>query len=325
MLRLVWVLLLVGCVGPSRFEFVEPAMGTTFRLVLYAEDEAQAGRAAAAAFARIHALDGALSDYQQDSELSRLSASSRDAAGVPRLASADLAAVLAAAAAVSAQTEGAFDVTVGPYVRLWRRAARQGVLPSAEHLAQARSSVGWQLVDLDGVAGTVTLRARDMRLDLGGIAKGYALDEALATLGQHGVRRALVDGGGDVAVAGPPPGAPGWRVALDTGGGPEGVVLLAHAACATSGDTARFVEVGGVRYSHVVDPRTGLGVSSGQAATVIAPSGMLADAWASALCVLEVDAGLALVESREGLEARVWQKEARVPCDTSGFTVRMVR
>lgn len=297
-------------------------MGTTFRVVLYARDEARADRAAEAALARIEALDGRLSDYDPESELSRLS---RGEPGTPRPVSADLFTVLATAREVSARTGGAFDVTVGPLVRPWRRAARRGELPDPERLERARASVGWRWVELDEATRTVRLAEPGMRLDLGGIAKGYALDEALAVLREHGVARALVDGGGDVAASAPPPGRDGWSLGLDVGGGPAGTVRLRDAACATSGDVHRSVEIDGVRYSHVVDPRTGLGVTHGRAATVIAPGGATADAWASALCVLSPERGLALVEALPGVEARVWQKGGARTCDSSGFAERMAR
>jgi FAD:protein FMN transferase len=325
-----------GCVafrgGPTllRFEFERPAMGTTFRLVFYAPDRAGAQRAARAAFERIEALDAALSDYDPGSELSRLSGSSRGLSSSGRVpASPDLVRVLGFAAEVSAATGGAFDVTVGPYVRLWRRAARQGELPSAERLAQARRSVGYRNV----VVGPdwVELRAGDMGLDLGGIAKGYALDEALVVLARHGVTRALVDGGGDLAAGQPPPGQAGWRVALAVGAEDDqgSHLWLANGACATSGDAFRFVELGGKRYSHLVDPRSGMGLTHRRAATVLAPSGMEADAWASALCVLDPGPGLALVELLPGVEARIWgppnEKDPARACDSPGFTGRMVR
>ena len=105
---------------------------------------------------------------------------------------------------------------MGPFVRLWRRSARQGELPTPQALAAARASVGHERIVLDPESRTVTLARTAMRLDLGGIAKGYALDEALAVLAAHGLPRALVDGGGDVAVGDPPPGRRGWRVALAT-------------------------------------------------------------------------------------------------------------
>lgn len=331
-----------GCVAVrassagQRFEFESPSMGTTFRLVFYAPDEPSARRAAEAAFERIRGLDAALSDYDPSSELSLLSASSAEAGTGGRVpASEDLLRVLCAAAEVSQATQGAFDVTVGPLVRLWRRAGRQAQLPSADRLAQALRSVGHDLVELG--PGWVELRAPDMRLDLGGIAKGYALDEALRVLAAHGIERALVDGGGDIAVSAPPPGTRGWRVSLAISAreldspGPQ--VWLAHGACATSGDAFRHVEIDGVRYSHVLDPRSGLGLTTRRAATVLAPSGMQADAWASALCVLEPAQGLALVGRLPGVEARVWgppgepagEKDATEACESPGFTERMVR
>lgn len=315
--------LLAGCSAPQRYEFETVSMGTTFRVVLYADDATQAELAASAAFARIGELNDALSDYDPGSELSLLSASTSGRAGVTAEVSVDLARVLARAAEVSAATGGAFDVTVGPYVRLWRRAVRQEELPDTTRLHAAARSVGWQHVTLAGRG--VHLAAADMRLDLGGIAKGDALDQALSVLAQHGVKRALVDGGGDVAVGDPPPGERGWRITLGVGGEPRDLLLLANHACATSGDAFRFVELDGVRYSHVVDPRTGLGVTSGQAATVLARRGIDADAWASALCVLTIEDGLARIEATEGLEARVWQKPQAQPCDSGGFAERMVR
>ena len=320
-----WILLLlVGCNAPKRFEFRDQAMGTDFRIVLYARDAELAEGAAEAAFARIHELDAKLTDYDPGSELSRLSASTHGGeAGRPQRVSQDLWRVLVAATDVSRASGGAFDVTIGPCVRLWRRSARQGELPTPERLSAARAAVGWRSVRLGPDEGTVTLTRGQMRLDLGGIAKGYALDEALAVLRRAGIERALVDGGGDVAAGAAPPGEGGWRVVLDPGGGPAGEVLLAQGACATSGDAYQAVEIDGRRYSHVVDPRTGLGVTSGQAATVLAPSGMLADAWASALCVLSPQEGLSCIEALPGVEARIWKNGAGLPCDSSGFLARM--
>lgn len=296
-------------------------MGTEFRLVCYAEDESSASLAAQAAFARIDELEGRLSDYDPESELSRLT---RDVApGERRSVSGDLASVLLYADEVSRATEGAFDVTVGPLVRLWRRARRQGELPSAARLEEALGRVCYQHLSFEG--DFVRIDQAGMRLDLGGIAKGYALDEALDVVRAHGIDRALVDGGGDVVAGDPPPFREGWRVVLDVGQGPAGTVVLAHGACATSGDAFRYVELEGVRYSHVIDPRSGKALTSRRAATVLAPTGMQADAWASALCVLEPEAGLARIESQKDFEARVWQNPGGMSCDSPGFPRRMAR
>ena len=152
-------------------------MAVDFRIVLYAADEATAKQAAAAAFARIKQLDEALSDYKPDSELNRLSDTAPSPQPVP--VSDDMWRVLSAAKRISAQTGGAFDCTVGPVVKLWRRARRSRELPSAEALAVARDAVGDQFLELDAQQHAARLLKPKMRLDLGGIAKGYASDEAL--------------------------------------------------------------------------------------------------------------------------------------------------
>lgn len=306
-------MLLCGCRAPLvRHEFAHGAMGTEFRLVLYAADGQVARRAAEAAFARIADLDAALSDYRPESELSRLGRLSDGPCPTAWTAlSSELACVLAEAEDVARASSGAFDVTVGPLVELWRRARRQGELPTAARLATARAAVGWGALELDRARGAARLHAAHMRLDLGGIAKGYALDVALAELARHGIVRALVDGGGDVLAGAPPPGARGWRVAIagldsaDPGADRAGAVVeLAHAALATSGDLERSFELDGVRYSHILDPRNGLALTERRLVSVRAPSGMSADAWATALSVLGPD-GLALVRARPGFAARV--------------------
>jgi len=287
-------------------------MGTEFRLALYAPDADRAGRAAAAAFARIHALDAALSDYQAESELSRLGARSDERAPTAWLpVSRELFELLRVSAAVARASGGAFDVTVGPFSRLWRRARRQGELPGPEALAEAAQSVGHARLELDPTTRSVRLLARHMRLDPGGIAKGYALDAALAELVARGCERALLVGGGDVLAGAPPPGRAGWTVAiagldsadpsLDRG---AGALQLAHAALSSSGDLVRFVELDGRRYSHILDPRTGAALERRSLASVLAPDGVHADAWATALSVLGAD-GLALLAREPGLAGRL--------------------
>ena len=324
-------LLLAGCAGTRarRFEYQRPHMGTPFRLVLYASDGVRADAAAEAAFARIAELDSILNDRDPASELSRLSRSSRGGAPTePISLSNELWTVLERASELGARTDGAFDVTVGPYVRLWRRAGRQEELPSPERLRQASRAVGGQRLRLDPARRSARLLAADMHLDLGGIAKGYALDEALRVLRRLGVRSALVDGGGDVAVGEAPPGLPGWRIAIwdPPGETPAAAIELSHAAIATSGDSARSVEIDGIRYSHIVDPRTGLGLTGGISATAIAPRGMDADALASALCVLGPGRGIELIDATPGAEARVLAlagERLRVS-QSRGFASRMV-
>ena len=289
-----------------RFEFTQPHMGTTARMVLYAASEAEAGRAAASAFARIAALEATLSDYRSESELSRLT---RDAVGRPVAVSRDLFRVLDAAQGLAARTGGAFDITVGPLTHLWRRARRQVELPAASELSAARALSQYTLLTLDARAQTASVARSGMRLDAGGIAKGYAADEALAVLRALGIAHALVAMGGDLAIGASPPGAAGWQVALaglgaaDTA--PGSPILVHDVGVSTSGDAEQWVEISGQRYSHIVNPKTGLGLTGPQSVTVVAGDAMTSDMLATAVNVLGPDEGIALVERTAGVAALV--------------------
>lgn len=309
--RLAWLLLLGACSLPrepeklERFEYTEAHMGTTVGIVLYAPDRETADRAAAAAYAEFGALDARMSDYRPESELSRLSAASGTGS---REISAPLAEVLSASVRFARETGGAFDVTLGPVVRLWRQARRDRRLPEAGALRAARALTGPDLLSVDG--RTATLRRKGMRLDLGGIAKGYACDRALEVLRREGTPRAFVDAGGGMALGDPPPDRPFWRIRILNRR--DLVLKLARCGIATSGDTEQFVEIGGVRYSHIVDPATGSGLTSRAMATVVAPDGLTADALATSLCVMGAERGLALAERRNGVEARMfWMEDGR--------------
>ncbi|MHC5009594.1 MAG: FAD:protein FMN transferase [Planctomycetota bacterium] len=297
---LLLVALTAGCGAKTeRFVFHRGAMGTVARIVLYAGDAASADAAAEAAFDRIAALEGVMSDYREDSELMQLCA---QAGGGAVEVSDDLFRVLTRAQGISADTAGAFDVTVGPLVRLWRRARTSGVLPDDAAIAAARRRVGWAYVDLVPVGSRVTLARSGMRLDLGGIGKGFAAEEALRELENHGIRSALVDVGGDLVLGAAPPNADGWRVSIGVEGLPH---VLSECAVGVSGDTEQYVEIDGVRYSHVLDPRTGVGLATGVRVTVIAADGAEADALASALSVLGVERALDFAELRDGVEALI--------------------
>jgi thiamine biosynthesis lipoprotein len=274
-------------------------MGMPVRVVLHAGSEMGARDAATAAFARIAALEQIFSDYRQDSEVSRLGARPREWVPV----SAELFRVMETAIDVARATEGAFDPTVGPLVALWREARRTKRLPAPDVLAAARSRTGWRLVTLDREARAIRLDAAGMRLDPGGIAKGYILQEALATLAASSAPRAMVEAGGDIAAGDAPPGRDGWRIAAPGAGAAFAAraARLTRASLATSGPTSQFVEIDGIRYSHVVDPRTGLGLTHDLVARVIAPDGAVADALATALTVLGRDGVAALAARYPGV------------------------
>ena len=279
-------------------------MGSKARIVLYAADEPQARAAAGAAFARLAELDATLSDYRQNSEISRLCTQQ---AGVWTPVSLDLFRVLSRAHEIAEASGGAFDHTVGPLSLLWREARRNERPPPASELEAARSRVGWRLVRLDAAHQAVTLEREQMRIDFGAIGKGYGADEALLAMRRFGISRAVVDIGGDMAVGDPPPGREAWRIEIESGygAGPRPVVEAANAGVATSGDTEQFVEFDGVRYSHILDPRTGKGLTTRTAATVIARDAASADAYASAACVLGPRRMLECFRQTSGLSVRM--------------------
>lgn len=311
-----FVICLAGCRGlspemerPQRFEFQQPHMGTLFTITLYATDETLARQAANAAFAKVAELNQVMTDYDPESELMRLS---RSPVGVPVRVSEALFEILAESQRLAQLSDGAFDVTIGPVIRLWRRARRAETLPTPEQIAHARASVGWQKLQLDSKNKTITLLAANMQLDLGGIAKGYAADQALAVLRKQGIPRALVAASGDIAVGAAPPGQRGWRVTIGSptdAGASTNSLLLANAAVSTSGDSEQFVIINGQRYSHIVDPRTGLGLTTHCQVSIIAPRATQTDAFATTVSVLGGPRGIRLIESQPGLAALIYQEQ----------------
>jgi FAD:protein FMN transferase len=297
----------------NRYEFDQAEMGVPFRIVLYAPTQVVADRAAASAYQRIKQLNDIMTDYDSASELSQLSRTSGQGRAVK--VSHDLWVVLQRAQSLAERSDGAFDVTVGPYVNLWRQARREGQLPEPARLAKARLAVGYKQVKLDPANHTVTLLAPNMRLDLGGIAKGYAVNQALHILSRFGVGNALVSGGGDLEVSAPPPGKRGWLIELPpldaTNAPPARFVLLSHAGLSTSGDLFQRLETNGVRYSHIIDPRTGIGLTDHSLVTVIAPDDFTADSLTKVMSVLNPKDALRFIKDTPRIDVRIVRK----PCD----------
>ncbi len=289
---------------PARYEFTQVHMGTEFKIVLYAIDAGTAERASIAAFGRIAALDAIMSDYDPGSELMRLC---QHAGGLPVRVSEDLFRVLSQAQELARRSNGAFDITVGPVVRQWRDARRRRRLPDPDRLSQALKLVGSENLRLDAKDSTVELLKSGMLLDLGGIAKGYAADQGISVLKVWGITCALVGGAGDIAVSAPPPGREGWVIeveSLDPKEKTEDKFFLLHdGAVSTSGDSEQHLEVGGVRYSHIVNPKTGMGLTGRSSVTVVAPNGITSDSLATAVSVLGPEQGLELVKSFPGAGA----------------------
>jgi len=308
----------VSCSQPGpveRFEFTSPHMGTLWKVVVYSDDRQLASTGAEMVFERVAYLDARLSDYDAGSEVRQLSGQWTPVAD-------DLWRVLSRSQKIAAESGGAFDVSVGALTRLWRRALRHAEIPGSDKLAAAREVSGHGKLELDEVSRRVRL-VPGMRVDLGAIGKGYALDEAMKILRSLGLPVALVDAGGDVIAGDPPPGRADWKVRVVGNGGPF-VVGVSNAAVATSGDLYQSVEIGGQRYSHIIDPRTGVALTGGAAATVVTQEATSADAWASTLCILGREEGGRFLSDEKKTAARVTRRLSKdggaVFWETGGFS-----
>ena len=260
-----------------------PLMGTLFKIVVYGTDEEAAREAIEAAFRRGLAIETICSDYNPASELSGLNASEQDELVT---ISPTLAAVLAHAHETADVTEGLYDPTLGALTSLWRQSRDTKSLPAPETLAAARETTGWRHLEVNLDESTATIRKAGLKIDLGGVAKGFAADDMFTILQKHGFTRALIAAGGDVRLGDPPPGAPAWRVGLRTFG-PEAreFIQVANCAVSTSGDLQQFVEIEGKRYAHIINPATGLGLTGRIAATIIAPTATQSDPLATFACI----------------------------------------
>jgi thiamine biosynthesis lipoprotein len=290
--------------GLRRFEFQETHMASPFNIILYSADESTASHASRQAYERIAKLNAILSDYEPDSELSRLC---QTAGGPAVKVSSDLFKVLTLSKEIWERSGGAFDVTIAPVGRLWRRARRDHKLPDRDRLEQARLLVGSDKMVLDPTARTVRLLKSGMKLDAGGIAKGYAAQAALDVLKTAGIKQALVAAAGDIVVGAPPPGERGWKVAIapleHSQTEPLRTLVLSNVAVSTAGDTERFVIIDGHRYSHIVNPATGWAIEDRATVTVVAADGATADALETTVYVMGPERGLKLVDETPGASA----------------------
>lgn len=288
-------------------------MGSQFRLVFYAENDSVAREAARKVFGHLEFLSGVMSDYMDGSEINRLSALSGN--GYWIRPGAELLAILDSAQVLGQKTKGAFDVTIGAVTQVWRRASRLNAFPDLKDIREALRRKGTALLEIDRKAGLVRLRKAGMRLDFGGIGKGYAADEGIRILKELGIRSAFVDAGGDLALSAPPPGEKGWKISVSSGPAKDTdeVIVLSNCGVATSGATYRYVEHKGKKYSHIVNPDTGVGLMKEVRATVIAPSGTSADALATAVSVWGVEGSKKMFRSFSGtgvwVSERAWNEE----------------
>ena len=277
-------------------------MGTAIRVELWSDD-ARAGAAAIdAVMAEMHRIDRAMSPHKPHSELSRIN---REAASMAVPLSQEMTRLLAQAERFAELSGGAFDITFAAVGQLYDY--RTGTRPSEAALATARAAVGWRHLQLDAGKRTVRFGKPGMRIDLGGFAKGHAVDNACRILRGLGVRHAMVSAGGDSRVVGDRRGRP-WMIGVRDPRRADAVIAtlpLEDVSISTSGDYERFFDADGERFHHVIDPVTGRSPSSVRSVTVIADDGLTTEAMAKTVFVLGVVNGLRVIESQPGVDAVV--------------------
>lgn len=253
-------------------------MGTTFTITIFGNSNQQCQRAVSQAYHRIEELNNIFSDYLEESESSQLSAHAENRISV----SDDLWYLLRLSKKFSRQSKGAFDVSIGPVTKLWRRAIRQQKIPDSAKLQQAQSLVNYRWIKLFNSKQQVKLKKKGMKLDFGAIAKGYAIDEAYKELLKNGIRIALVDGGGDLFIGDAPPRS-NWNIKDHR---MKPLMAKTQMGVASSGDTFQNLDWDGSRYSHIINPKSGLGLKDSRIITVTAHSATIADALASTLSIV---------------------------------------
>ena len=284
-------------------------MGTRIAVEVWHEDAGRAEAAIDAVFAEMHRIDELMSHYKPESQLSRIN---RDAATAPVKVDAELAGLIARALEFSELSGGAFDITYASVGYLYDYRERRH--PSEAQIQAALPAVSWRHVVVDREASTVHFLMPGVRIDLGGIAKGHAVDSAIQILRARGIQNGTVTAGGDSRILGDRRGRP-WVVGIRHPDDPNRVIAripLEDAAISTSGDYERYFDEGGVRYHHIIDPRTGKSPVGVRSVTVIGPNATLTEGLTKSVFVMGPERGLALVESQEDVDAVVVRSDGRV-------------
>lgn len=280
----------------SKFTFSQPGMGTLFTLTFYAIQEQEALNASKASFLELERLEQIFSDYQPDSYINQLSAGLM--LNQPKVVQSEVFEVLWLSHQLFVLSKGAFDPTIGPLTKLWRQAQQLGEFPDEGTILKVKNQVGFQRVQLNQEDNSIVFLSDSIQFDFGGIAKGYTADRIANILESFGIHSYLIDAGGDLLIGAPPPNLNSWTIGI------EGVhqeimeVPLANTAIATSGSTYRYLLHEGIRYSHIIDPRTGYGLTHHQILSVQASSAVLADALASTLSILNPEEGQLLITEK---------------------------
>ena len=284
-------LVFVGNAQMSRFSFTESKMGAPFTIIFYSNDSIQAASIAKRCFALVDSFNFIFSDYIDSSELSKLSKSA-GLNSLPVSLSPAMYDILIQSKKAFELSEGAFDITMGPLSKLWRKARRQHQFPADSTVKRIRNLIGFDKLVFDTLQKTIRLTQEGMQLDLGGIAQGYVAQKVINFLHSQGVNNALVNASGDIVVSGAPINKDGWVVGVNI---PEKTaellnqkLLLKNRAITTSGDAYQYIEKDGIRYSHIINPASGYGVTFQRNVTVIAADGTTADWLATACSILSL-------------------------------------
>ena len=276
----------ISVLGQNKYEFSHPQMGTMFKIILYAKDSSSAILASQKAFLRLDQLNLILSDYREDSEINQLCRTAGSGQSIK--VSDDLWGIMQASVKAAQLSQNNFDITIGPLVQLWRRMKRQKELPSTNQIDEARTKVGIEHIVSDAATQSILLKKQGMRIDFGGIGKGYAEDEMMKVLQAHGINAAIIEGGGNIVISDAPPvsDGKGWKVIIN-----NKEYYLSNCGVSTSGDLYQFVEIDGLKYSHIVDPKTGIGVTVPRQLSIISADGTSSDWLSTALYLMKKKAG----------------------------------
>lgn len=288
------------------YTYTQIHMAMPIKITVWTPDERLARTSAKAAFKRVAELDKIFSDYDPESELRQLTSwpgpnDTDESVPLRRRVSPELARVVAHAKDLYKRSAGAFDPTAGPIIRLWRQARKDMTLPDDKAIQQALNRVDMSAIEVNAEKSEIRVRRSDIQLDLGAIAKGFIADEAIRTIRSYGINAACVEAGGDFVLSDAPPGKRGWEIDIPF----RGKTLVKNCGVSVSGDTSQFVVIDSIRYSHVVDPRTGNALTNRRMTVVIAPTGIQSDSLATTGCIMEPDEFMKMIS--EFSDVQYWQ------------------
>ena len=283
-----------------KFSYSEMKMGSAFNLIIVSADSNKANHLARKSYELVDSLNHIFSNYDSSSELSKINAS---AGLLPYKMSTAMLDLVQKSQYAYIQSKGAYDISIGPLSSLWRNARKAKLFPEASTVLATKKLVGLNQVKINKRLGTIFLPNANMQLDFGGIAKGYIAQWVINFLKANGIQQALVDAGGDIVMSGPPLNQQGWLIGVNL---PETTddllnkkLQLSNCSVATSGDVFQFIEYKGVKYSHIINPLTGYGVTNLRNVTIVAKTGATADWLATACSILPIQEAKQLAISHQ--------------------------